>query len=395
MELRFYFETLLRQKYVILSIVIAGLIGGYLYGTFLMPTQYNGSVFFTIAYRDDQQTEEYKIGNYWANQASIEFARTVSGWPENPRLVDEIYSTAGVNMQEDIGFLGKLLGPISVKRVERANLNLNFSSKTLENSGKIADAIVAVFETKLTEYNNEAAANYRIVGVGKAFEEKVPDPNVLAWVGAILGLIFGIIAAYMVEFFSGVITHPEQVEQIIQAQRFDAVPRSLKSKSLGFTSGYLKSNTFKHVLVAGVGINPNKFVHTLISNLEETGLEVDVVDGTHTGPGLHKYFKTKLIKGGKDSTPAQLKKSWKSVGPKTRLFSRLTSGPLSLETLTSVLEKKPVVISCELPLKTDVVDAVSCDELFLLVELGTTGKDLLKSVIHYLEGKPYKVIIIK
>lgn len=397
MELRFYLQTLLRQRYVIILTVLVCMVFGNLYGSFMMDTEYNGSVFFTIAYRDDQQTEDYKIGNYWANQASIEFARTVSGWPKNPRLIDEIYSTAGVNMAEDINFLGKLMGPISVKRVERANISLRFSSSSIENAGKIADSIISVFETKIAEYNNEVATNYRITGAYKSFEEKKPDPWVMSWVGAIIGLILGIIFAYLVEFFRGVITHPEQVEEITKTKRFDAISSNITKKDIAFTAGYYKSNPLSTLLVGGIGVNPNRFVKKLTGSLADSYKALDIVDATSMGVGLHKLFGMKTSRVAKDASATQIKKGWKEV-PKAdhlSLYPRLTGGPVPISFLSYLLQKKPTIITCTLPNETAVMDQCNKDEVLLLVQLGKTRKELLTSVIQYLGDRSYKIVIIK
>lgn len=395
MELRFYLQTLLRQKKTILiTMVLFGLIG-YFLALSVVPTRYNGSVFFTIAYRDDQQTEDYKIGNYWANQASIEFARTVSGWPENPRLIDEIYATAGVNKAEDINLLGKLLGAVNVKRVERANINLTFNSASGANADKIADAIVSVFQTKIEEYNNEVATNYRIIGVAKAFEEKIPDPYSFGWVGIILGLIFGIIFAYLFEFFRGVVTHPEQIEDTTGIRRFDTIKGTMNSAQLDYIAGYYISNPHEEIIIGGLQTMPNKFLFELSKKLEATLPKLDLIDGSIQGPGLHKYFKKKPLRL-KELTGVTLKRKWVRLDKESdyRLMPRSINEQLTGALIKSLMTKGTTCVSCNLPLQLDILNELPKADLLLLVKLGETKKETLKSVVSYLGDRSYKLIIV-
>jgi len=395
MELRFYLQTLWRQKKIILGSIVAFAIIGYFMALYVVPTRYNGSVFFTIAYRDDQQTEDYKIGNYWANQASIEFGRTVSGWPKNPRLVDEIYATAGVNQAEDTNLLGKLLGSINVKRVERANISLSFNSSSSTNADKIADAIVSVFQTKIEEYNNEVATNYRVIGASKAFDEKVPDPISFGWTGAILGLIFGILFAYIYEFFKGVVIHPEQVEEITGVQRFDSIKSKINANSVAYTAGYYISNPHEKIIIGGVQTSPNKFTYELSKQLEPQIQKIDIIDGTSKNVGLHKFFKKKPIRT-KALTGVTLKKKWLQLSKNSdfRLMPRSIGETYTAVLIKSLITKGTTIITCSLPYQLNIPTTIANADIILLVKLGETTKETLKSIVQYFGERSFKVVII-
>ena len=148
MELRFYLSTLFRRKWHILIITLLTVLLSSFFTVNAEP-KYSGSVFFTIGFRDDIPSEDYREGHYWSHQASIEFARTLSGWPKDPNLAGAVDDRAQVDMETDLDLLGKLLGAFSTKRVERANLQISFRSKELANVERLADSLIQVITEKV------------------------------------------------------------------------------------------------------------------------------------------------------------------------------------------------------------------------------------------------------
>lgn len=277
MDIRSYFGPLKRKFWLIVLIaLLTGLVTS-LFTWKYAPTIYKGELYITIASTDDQQTEDYKYGNYYANYASIEFARTLSGWMESGGFVDSVYKDAQVNLSDDQDIFGKLFGAIRSKRVERANILLSYRSKNPEN----ADRIMASLRDNLTElingYNNSAATKYTIANPQDQIIESKPNISLNTIIGLIAGLMLGVLLAYLIEFFGRVLISPDQVEDYLGIEptfilnRYDNTLPDILAAHI---------DSYKEpVLLVGATLDPSGLAVKIASPLRALTGKVTLVEG--------------------------------------------------------------------------------------------------------------------
>jgi len=81
-------------KFLIVIAVIAGLAGAWF--AYSRPTQYEGSVSFTINRINTAVTTEYQYDGYYGIKAAELFGQTVVSWLETPSVLLDMYQRAGV-----------------------------------------------------------------------------------------------------------------------------------------------------------------------------------------------------------------------------------------------------------------------------------------------------------
>ena len=213
MDLRQYLKVIVRRYKVILLITIL-MIGTSLAMTSQQEVSYPATLFYTISLDDNQQTEEFKYSNFYAEHAGLEFARTVSGWFDDPALEAKVFEKAEVNRDDELTVLKKLLGFFSAKRVERQNISVSFSSSQDKMSHSLADSLTETLKERLISYNLGSSSNYKIVLSSKWVEKKEPSYPMATVLSLFIGLIFGIFAVFIYEYLSGKISTLDEANEM-------------------------------------------------------------------------------------------------------------------------------------------------------------------------------------
>lgn len=273
MELSALFAPIWRRKWHVIVIAIITSLVMVLYSNFLARPSFHSDIFFTIGYRDDQVPgQDYAYANYYGNYASIEFARTVSAWPKDPFFVDDIYKRAGVNEEEDQSLVDKLLGNFSVSREERANMSVKVRSKSEANLKKLSNAFVTVLKERLDTYNRESATKYNVINESITYYASFLDVSEAWPLGALLGLLLGILWAHFWEARQGTLSTAQQLQDIYQQNIFW---QKKGSHSHASPIASLIQGSTGNILLVGNRIHWKKFWHLLSYQFSQDVIFVD------------------------------------------------------------------------------------------------------------------------
>ena len=221
MEISALFAPIWRRKWHVVLFILITTVLMLLYSMFLAKPSFHSEVYFTVGYRDEPSPgQDYSYGNYYGNYASIEFARTMSAWPQDPFFVDDIYKRAGVNKDEDQSLVDKLLGNFSVTRDERANLSVKIRSKNEENLKKLSTTFTAVIQERLDTYNRTTSTKYNIINESITYYSSFLTSDEALPLGILLGLLLGILWTYFWEARQGTLSTAQQLQDIFQQNIF-------------------------------------------------------------------------------------------------------------------------------------------------------------------------------
>ncbi len=301
MEFSALFAPIWRRKWQIIIIAIITSILLSLYSVTIAKPSYYATIFFTIGYRDDQQpTENYDYANFYGNNASIEFARTLSAWPKDPYFIDEIYKRAGVDKDNDQSIVDKLLGNFSVSREERANLKVNIRSKNEENLKKLSQAFLSIMHERLDTYNRQVATQYSMVNESTSLYISLLTTEESWPLGAIIGLLIGILLAYFSEARQGTLSTNQQVESIFEEPLFWT--HRGRNSSIAPVATIIQAST-EDVLLIGNRIRWKKLWQMLKPHLSEP---IIIVDNKNTA-FLKRLFQNTANVQIHDTIPAKAK----------------------------------------------------------------------------------------
>ena len=401
MELRYYLSTLGRRKGMILMVTLIATLVSIIATLWWIQTTYNSSLYFTVSYRDDQPTTEYKYGNYHANMAAIEFARTLSGWTKNPKLTDEVYLRAGVSQSDDQGLLGRLLGPFSTNRIERANIEITIRSKSAQNAEKLVDALQSVLVDKLDEYNTVSATKYEVNNPSKSYEVKQPKLGVNIPIGIVIGLLLGILIAFLYEYFAGVVTSVTEAEELAGREKTDLISRADGDDAYSFLASVAARYPRRGVIFAGITMNPGRYALHFTRALASRHEGILLVDGNMSRRNLHTFIKghRKMKKGHTDAdTLPALRKLLHPVDSGS--FHILPAGrerrySASLLQQLAVSNKSATVFHTRLPENADLLAALPQAGIFFVVQLGRSKADDVQKLRTFSRDRETYLVIIK
>jgi len=401
MDLRNYLAVLVRRKWQILVITLLTVLVSTLSTLFLLETKYGATLYFTIASRDDKITDYYDFGNYYGNMASIEFARTVSGWHENPQFKDDVYNKAGISINEDLDLLRKLIGPFSVKRIERANIKVGLNSKTLASAERLAQSYVDILEERLEHYNQVSDTQYNLAESSRILYAKEPKLGTNIPIAIFIGLILGIIFAYLYEYFARVVSSKDQAEEILGRKACEVLNKKFSFSDLAFLSSYVKKLPHSNTVIAGLSVESKEISSKLALQLagsEENYLLVDAdLDKKH----LHQSFKeSRKAKKGYTETDSkdldklvqEIEKGKLSVLPAGRddKFPRDFFGKL-----TGLRKFKGLLVHTLFPKYVEVLNSLKPANLILIVKLGQSKTSDLQKMREFLEEEKVHLVILK
>ncbi len=398
MDLRWYLGPLTRKLWLIGLTVVIAAGAAWAYASFVQPTRYTGELFMTIALTDDQQTAEYKFGNYYANYASIEFARTASGWIQSADFVERVYRDARVDPSTDVDILGKLFGAISVTRVERANMDFRIRSLSSENAERLLIALRESFARQLTTYNAAAGTKYVVANPQARVDVSAPAPLRAAGLGALVGLILGILLAYIVEFSLGVVLSPEQVADLLGVEPTFVLRR--RDAHLATVLAAHVASLPSAPLLVGASVDPSRLALRMGHALHAQGGAVSIVEGQRrlllsrlagaARQGIGWSDEARTPKG-----PIRLSgKLMKSVG------SGVSVAPYGRSARAAVgrlLEKAAPTTFGVIAFPSgahQLSDLAASVPVLTIVKLGTTRADDLRHIRRFLQGHPASVSVL-
>lgn len=151
MELKEYFLIIKRQYKLFLAVVSLVVLGvsGYF---FFRPISFETSLFLNVTRSGNQTSEGYKYDDFYRLQADEKFAETIVQWLKSPRIVLDIHSSAGKDMQNLS--LKQLAKVFEADKLSSQIVAVKFSTPDEKTAEKIAQAICEILK-KNTEKLNE------------------------------------------------------------------------------------------------------------------------------------------------------------------------------------------------------------------------------------------------
>ncbi len=254
---------------------------------------YNSTVHMTFSLEDEQQAADYRYSNFYAEQAALEFTRTISGWYKDPFFQDHVFRVAQVSYDAEATLMSKIFGFFSAKRVERQNIATTFTASSDANAQKINDALKKVVEHRLETYNTASKSKYTIA-YASSWIDKEQAPWGLALIASLLfGSFLGVFLVYILDLFSGTVTTTSQVQACFGKAPFDVVRLKSSKDQRCFRMRMLEEKPFtialasssNHGIFSGFGLELFHFPND-VANMKD--VEGSILVSIQLGETLKK-----------------------------------------------------------------------------------------------------------
>jgi capsular polysaccharide biosynthesis protein len=162
MEIREYIE-IIKKHIKFFLITISVIVFGVLTYFFSLEDSYETSLTLNVTRSGMQETTDYRYDDFYRLQADERFSDTVVEWLRDPRIVNDIFKNAKLDLKNVS--LASLKKEFSVERRSSQIVSVRFSSEDAQVGEKISKSLVeAISERteKLNENQNEPSW-FRIV----------------------------------------------------------------------------------------------------------------------------------------------------------------------------------------------------------------------------------------
>jgi capsular polysaccharide biosynthesis protein len=241
MEIVEYLNFIKRNWKVLLMLTIVTTLSALYFANSKNKISYEDTIYASIGAKQTASTSLYE-----SVQAADQFAETITGWFKDQNFVNKI---SGKNINDNFN--------ISAKKQERQNISINFTGSTKEEAEKISNNLEKELNNQLAIYNNLTQSGFIIGSYSSNIEPKNYPFILVVIFGMIGGFILGQIIALAHEYFFMLATTQEQIISILNKKPLERLGDE-KIKSLETVGAYLKGQSAKKVIIAGLNINPEK-----------------------------------------------------------------------------------------------------------------------------------------
>jgi capsular polysaccharide biosynthesis protein len=98
MELKEYINIIKKELKLFISITVIIILAAFAY-FYLRPVSYLASLTLNITRLGSQETPDFKYDDFYRLQADEKFAETLVQWLKDPRMVTDIFSSTGLDVQ--------------------------------------------------------------------------------------------------------------------------------------------------------------------------------------------------------------------------------------------------------------------------------------------------------
>lgn len=200
MELRDYANIFKRQARVFSTIVFLSVLAAIIWQK-SQGQEYQATLLLNIGRTGVQNTQEYTYDSFYRLQADERFADTVVRWLGSPRVVEDIYTVANIDLEKkDIRDLKSVFG---AKRLSSQMIEVTYADAGDKTLKKISEAVIVTlnrYTDSLNKENNET--NWFIV-IGSdpvVRDARIPFPLTLV-MGLLLGVFVGLWAVLVKHYF--------------------------------------------------------------------------------------------------------------------------------------------------------------------------------------------------
>jgi capsular polysaccharide biosynthesis protein len=194
MELSDYRAVFRRFIAVILLITVIGAGAGLVF-SLLQDVMYDTSISFAVNRTSRQETPDYQYDGYYAIQAADLFSQTIVSWFSTPSVILEMYRKGGI--EPVITSIDSFSNQFRTRKYSPQNIVLRYSEATNDRAATLAEAIIAVAKDKVKQLNrsSDQEALFELVASEPVIVEKRPNVALTTVLGAIGGLIVGLLSA--------------------------------------------------------------------------------------------------------------------------------------------------------------------------------------------------------
>ena len=200
MELRDYIAIFKKQEKVFWVIVLASALLSIVWQT-SQPESLQATLLINIGRGGVQNTANYTYDSFYRLQADERFADTVVRWLATPRVVEDIYGTAGFN-PETVS-TRDLKGAFAAKRLSSQMIEVTYadaSEKTLRNIGAAATLVLNRYAESLNVANKEPSW-FVVIGSDPVIRDARIGFTLALSVGVALGIFIGFWAVLIRHYF--------------------------------------------------------------------------------------------------------------------------------------------------------------------------------------------------
>ena len=193
MELKEYWQIIQKDIRALFLVVVLAVLASVAYFG-LRPVSYDVSMALNVTRSGSQQTTDYRFDDFYRLQADEKFAETIVEWLKNPRIVTDIYTKAGISVQQLN--LKQLAKALTSEKLSSQIVAVSFSASDEISAKKISDAVAEVIEKNvavLNENQNESTW-FRIIAQAPVIVKNVGN----IWTLLVFPLLFGMFIGFWV-----------------------------------------------------------------------------------------------------------------------------------------------------------------------------------------------------
>lgn len=201
MELKEYIAIFKKQiKWFWATVLLFVLVAGIWQQS--QTANFQATLLLNIGRTDVQNTENYTYDSFYRLQADERFADTVVRWLASPRVVEDIYNTAGI----DVKALSTrtLSSTFGAKRLSSQMIEVTYNHPNEKVLQKISEATITELNAYAESLNKESKEKNWFIVIGSdpvIRDARVPFPLSVA-LGLALGVFLGFWVAVIKHYFS-------------------------------------------------------------------------------------------------------------------------------------------------------------------------------------------------
>lgn len=200
MELRDYLRIWKEQKKVFWAIVLFSVLAAVIWQQ-SQSVSYQATLLLNIGREGKQETLDYTYDSFYRLQADERFADTVVRWLGAPRVVEDIYGTAGLDAKRVS--TRDLKNIFVAKRLSSQVIEVTYADADVRTSQKVSESMVSVLNAYTESLNKENKESNWFVVIGSdpvIRDARAPLVSAMA-IGLALGLFIGFWGALSRHYF--------------------------------------------------------------------------------------------------------------------------------------------------------------------------------------------------
>lgn len=191
MELREIVAIFQKQKNLFVLLVAVCVIGALLWQG-MQPVRYQAELLINIGRSGVQTTSEYTYDSFYRLQADERFADTVVRWLSAPRVVEDIYTDAGLSGSERVS-------SFIAKRLSSQMITITYTSGDQKMLKQLSESLVVVLNRYTATLNTEGKEQGWFVVIGS--DPVITEARVSRELALIAGLVVGVFVAFWIVLF--------------------------------------------------------------------------------------------------------------------------------------------------------------------------------------------------